>query len=191
MEQPFYKFLFSDLDGTIRQSKSDSDFIQSPFDQEPIPGAKEAIAAYKEKRWNILGITNQGGVEAGHKTIEACIAEQRQTLKLFPEMNEIFFCPDYAGKKCLRIRLNYPPATYSIEYIETWTTTYFREPGWGMIALAKQLYGIEEKRNCSYLMVGDREEDKGCAIGANVNFMWAKDWREKSLTEHYGQAANA
>jgi D-glycero-D-manno-heptose 1,7-bisphosphate phosphatase len=27
------------------------------------------------------------------------------------------------------------------------------------------------------LFVGDREEDRGCADGANVPFMWAKDWR--------------
>ena len=85
----FYKLLFLDLNDTIRKPKSLGKFIQSPFDQEPIPGAKEMIASYKEKRWIIIGVTNQGGVEVGHKTIEECIAEQRQALKLFPEWLEI------------------------------------------------------------------------------------------------------
>ncbi len=187
----FYKFLFLDLDGTIRKPKSLGELIQSPYDQEPIPGAKEMITSYKEERWIIIGVTNQGGVERGYKTIESCIAEQRQTLKLFPEMKEILFCPDRAGRECFQVRLNYPLATFPIEYVYACNATNFRKPGWGMIALTKQIYGIEKGHNFLALMVGDREEDKECAIGAEVDFMWAKDWREGLRTYAYYSSTNA
>jgi len=38
------KILFLDLDGTVRRTKSGAIFINDPYDQELIPGTKEAIA---------------------------------------------------------------------------------------------------------------------------------------------------
>lgn len=47
----------------------------------------------------IIGITNQGGVAAGFKTLEDTIAEQKRTLQLAPVITAIFLCPD-GGESC-------------------------------------------------------------------------------------------
>ena len=86
------KILFLDLDGTVRKTKSGATFINDPYDQELISGVEQAIARYKD--WKIIGITNQGGVAAKHKTLENCIVEQQQTLALIPQMCCIYLCPD-------------------------------------------------------------------------------------------------
>jgi D-glycero-D-manno-heptose 1,7-bisphosphate phosphatase len=84
------KVLFVDCDGTIRKPISDGIFISSPDDQKPLPGAVEAINHYKSIGYIIFGITNQGGVSAGHLTLLECIKIQQGTLTLFPEINSIF-----------------------------------------------------------------------------------------------------
>jgi D-glycero-D-manno-heptose 1,7-bisphosphate phosphatase len=91
--------LLVDLDGTIREPLSGQQYFQHPKDQRIIAGADVAIRAYKDD-WIIVGITNQGGVAAGYKSIQECIKEQQYTLELFPELREIYFCPDFEGKKC-------------------------------------------------------------------------------------------
>jgi D-glycero-D-manno-heptose 1,7-bisphosphate phosphatase len=88
------KLLLLDCDGTIREPASGGKFIQHPSDQRIIKGADQALAHYHKNEWQIVGITNQGGVAAGHKTIEDAIEEQLITLELFPEIEGIFFCPD-------------------------------------------------------------------------------------------------
>ncbi|NES64855.1 MAG: HAD-IIIA family hydrolase [Okeania sp. SIO2D1] len=162
--------LFLDLDGTIRHPKSGNKFISYPEDQRPIPEAKEAIADYASKGYLIVGITNQGGVAAGHKTQKSCIAEQQYTFKLFPQIHSILFCPDFAGNECWRCCRD--------EYYDC-SSTYpdligtYRKPGSGIlhhILISNEV----DPRNC--LMVGDRPEDEGCANAAGVEFLWAFQW---------------
>ncbi len=86
------KVLFLDLDGTVRRSKSGATFINDPYDQEMIPGVEDAIARYHD--YKIIGVTNQGGVKAGFKSLEDCFTEQKITLDLIPKMLMIFFCTD-------------------------------------------------------------------------------------------------
>ena len=93
------KLLILDLDGTIRKPKSSNKFIDKPDDQEPIKGAKEAVRKYSANGWHIYGCTNQAGVAAGYKSLEDCLQEQFNTLKLFPQMEAVFFCPNY-GETC-------------------------------------------------------------------------------------------
>lgn len=52
------KLLLLDLDGTIRQTKSAKKFINTPTDQEPIPGAIEAIDKYASDEYLIIGFSN-------------------------------------------------------------------------------------------------------------------------------------
>ena len=91
------KLLLVDCDGTIREPDSGEKFIQYPQDQRIIRGADKAIASYSPSEWTIVGITNQGGVAAGHKSLSDCCNEQRYTLELFPQISAIYFCPDYNG----------------------------------------------------------------------------------------------
>jgi len=115
-----------DMDGTIREPLSRQQYFQHPKDQRQLEGADTALAAYSDD-WLIVGITNQGGVEAG---TSPCIKEQQYTLQLFPELKEIYFCPDFAGKKCLR-----HPSTHN--HSKTKWSGQYRKPG----AAAEASYG--------------------------------------------------
>ena len=88
-----------DLDGTVRRSKSGATFINDPEDQELIPGVMDAMQAVSNAGHNMIAITNQRGVAAGHKSLEECICEQQITLSLTTHQNKhlldaIVLCPD-------------------------------------------------------------------------------------------------
>lgn len=160
-----------DCDGTIREPKGGAKFIQSPDDQQIIKGADAAIASWKQQGYAIVGITNQGGVAAKHKTLSEAIAEQRYTLNLFPLLSEIYFCPDYEGLICWRVTRD---GEFNIANENPNQEKYkFRKPGCGMILLASNLFA-GNLAEC--WMVGDSPEDEGAAVNAGVKFMWAGDW---------------
>ena len=168
------KILFLDLDGTVRKTKSGATFINDPYDQELIPGVQDAIA--RHHNWLIIGITNQGGVGAGYKSLESCILEQQQTLKLISAMSCIYFCPD-DGQKCFLVCDNNSPISY-LEIARPDLKGSFRKPNPGMIKLALERQK-SDKSIIQYMMVGDRTEDQECAANANIPFLWAKDWRRR------------
>jgi D-glycero-D-manno-heptose 1,7-bisphosphate phosphatase len=72
--------LLIDMDGTLRELLSGQQYFPNPKDQRIIEGAQIAIRAYKDD-WIIAGITNQGGVAAGHKSMQDCIKEPQALLK--------------------------------------------------------------------------------------------------------------
>lgn len=163
--------LILDMDGTVRVKRGGvpgdlkAGFIQTPDDQEIIPGAAKAIESYAQEGWLIMGASNQGGVEAGKKTLESCFEEQLYTLKLVPELHKIYFCPDYEGKQLgvvyrCHFNLQYPKGYLS-----------FRKPEPGMIQYIKLTHECDR-----VLFVGDRPEDEQAASKAGVDFQWAKDW---------------
>ena len=170
------KLLLLDLDGTVREPISDNTFITNPEDQRLIKGVEEKFKEYNY--WTVIGVTNQGGVAAGHKTLENCIAEQYFTLELAWRLEAILFCPDVEGKECWVVES---------EFLEPYCVTIrgynFRKPGAGMLDFAHRLTWNWEGKQASNsieesLMVGDIEEDKLAAKAANIPFMWAKDWRD-------------
>ncbi|MFM6404935.1 MAG: hypothetical protein ACKPGT_09860, partial [Microcystis sp.] len=55
----------------------------------------KTMQLYDQEGWIIIGITNQGGVAAGHKSLKSAIEEQRKTLEIFPLLSYIYFCPDF------------------------------------------------------------------------------------------------
>lgn len=165
------KILFLDLDGTVRRTKSGAIFINDPYDQELIPGTKEAIARYHN--WLIIGITNQGGVKAGLKTFDSCLEEQRNTLALIPAMVKIFFCVD-DGEGFYRLSRYRDRPLFSDRH---GAFGNFRKPNPGMVNFGKAFYGKAFYPGNEYMMVGDRPEDQQCAANANVPFMWAEDWK--------------
>lgn len=166
------KLLLLDKDGTLVTPKSGETFVQQPWDQEPLPGAKEAVSHYHQQGWKMAIISNQGGVEKGHKSLDNCILEMRFCLELFPEIEEAYFCPDFAGINCYRVwrddLIHYDADSYiSWEYN---LRGQFRKPNPGMIQLAQRLHVPDET-----WMVGDRSEDEEAAV--SVNFMAADVWR--------------
>ncbi|MDF0556372.1 HAD hydrolase-like protein [Kamptonema sp. UHCC 0994] len=167
------KFFFFDLDGTLRQPKSGAKFINKPDDQEPISGAQEAVKYYSDRGFICIGITNQGGVAAGHKSLESAIEEQRITLQLFPELSEIFFCPNYEGDICWQLSHDNVPLEFSNPVSGDGSTISCRKPGHGMIAIASSNFCSPEELQRDCWMVGDRPEDQQCATSAGINFIWA------------------
>lgn len=155
--------LFCDLDGTLRQPADDSKFINSLNNQRVIDGVFEAINRYKD--YKIIGITNQGGVEAGFKSLDDCIQEQLYTMHLIDRLSCVYFCPD-SGNTCYLVERT----GLNIKYNDF---TDFRKPGSGMIRLACS--HISHFNNI--LMVGDRQEDFDCAADAKIHFQWAHIWR--------------
>lgn len=172
--------LILDMDGTVRIKKGGTPgdikagFISHPEDQEIIPGAAKAIEVYAKEGWLIVGVSNQGGVAAGKKTMRSCSVEQQNTVKLCPEISRIFFCPDYEGKQLFvayssHVRLiSYPTHVF---YQEGMQFSSFRKPEPGMIEWIK---AVEEPDKI--LFVGDRPEDEQAAEKAGIDFQWAKDW---------------
>jgi len=162
------KIIFFDLDGTLRQTKSGKTFINEPEDQQPIEGTQKALSYYQEKGFLLIGITNQGGVAAGHKSLQSAIEEQRITLELFPELSEIFFCPNW-GESCYQLSRGNQPLEFSAPLSGDGTAISCRKPGHGMLLTATR--PLAELKDC--WMIGDRPEDQQCAEAAGVKFVWA------------------
>lgn len=166
------ELLLLDLDGTVREPLDGHKFIQRPHAQQIITQAKGAIDYFHLQGWKIVGITNQAGVAAGKKSLSSCIKEQEYTLTLLPEIEEIYFCPDFEGKKCFGVTRR-EVQDYS-QYPQSGT---FRKPGHGMLSLAIQRHQADIT-----LMVGDSPEDRAAAVAAGIRFQQAQSWR------HYGDA---
>lgn len=167
--------LLLDQDGTTRETISGKPFINEPDDQKIIDGVAAALSPYVT--WTKIGITNQGGVGSGFKTLENAIAEQQRTLELLPVLDAILFCPDMDGKSCWVVE---PESAQP--YCVTMLGVDFRKPAPGMLHFARRLaWGWTGKiatnsiEECLY--VGDREEDELAATAAGVSFMWADQWR--------------
>lgn len=160
--------LLLDMDGTVREPLDGHKFIQRPRDQRIIAKAQPAIAYYAAMDWKIVGVTNQGGVASGKKSLQSCIKEQEYTLVLLPDIEEIYFCPDFGGKKCYcvtRDRVH--------DYSKEQESGTFRKPQPGMLKLAIRMHQQDV-----VLMVGDRPEDKAAAQAAGVRFQQAQGWRQ-------------
>jgi D-glycero-D-manno-heptose 1,7-bisphosphate phosphatase len=162
------KIIFFDLDGTLRETKSGKTFINEPEDQQAIAGTQKALQYYSSKGFTCIGITNQGGVAAGHKSLQSAIEEQWITLQLFPELSEIFFCTTYEGECCYQISQTKKEALLLAAPIHKDVSVSCRKPNYGMLLLAAK---GNIWKNC--FMIGDRAEDQQCAEAAGVNFIWA------------------
>ncbi|MEG4327903.1 HAD-IIIA family hydrolase [Microcoleus sp. herbarium5] len=162
------KIIFFDLDGTLRETASGKTFINEPTDQKAIQGTQKALAYYQEKGFICIGITNQGGVAAGHKSLQDAIEEQRITLELFPELLVIYMCADKGDTIQVVGRENITNHNFKrSDFYES-----FRKPGKGMIQYAfADLYNSEISSDS--WMIGDRPEDEACAAAAGVKFIWA------------------
>ena len=88
------KIRLFDVDGTIRTTSSGKGFINEPHDQELLPRVGKRIQLLAYEGFECIGVTNQGGVKAGYKTLRSCILEQRRTLEICPGLEKIYFSVD-------------------------------------------------------------------------------------------------
>jgi len=174
------KILFCDLDGTLRTTLSGETFAKHPRDYKIIPGTASKLNQLITKGWKIHGISNQGGVNAGHKSIEDCVHEMFYAMDLFPQLYSILFCPDYEGQKCLEVqRMN----IYHIKNLQNVSREFpvligsYRKPKAGMLEIILKRENMRPPFDSDeLLMVGDRPEDERAANAIGAPFMWADDW---------------
>lgn len=165
-----------DLDGTLREPLSGHEFAQHPKDYKIIDGVYEAIDRVGEWPDNrFWGVSNQGGVAAGRKTLDDCFAEMVYTLQLAPFLETIVFCPDYEGAVLWVVSARNARARDQSDFYPGLAGAY-RKPGAGALKFATRSTGFDGFEH-DVVMVGDRPEDEEAAAAAGVNFISAESWR--------------
>lgn len=96
------KLVILDRDGTIN---SDSDeFVKSPEEWLPLPGALEAIARLNHAGWHVVIASNQSGLGRGLFDVASLNAMHTKMLKLLAakggRIDAIFYCPHTAEDDC-------------------------------------------------------------------------------------------
>jgi hypothetical protein len=76
------KILFCDVDGTLTGTVSGATFKSNPRDVLVLPGVVNALAHCAKEGYLMVGISNEGGVGAGRKKLEAAFEEKQYTCLL-------------------------------------------------------------------------------------------------------------
>lgn len=152
-----------DFDGTIRHGRNGT-FINQIDEILLYEGVEEILWNYRDEGYLILGITNQGGVAYGFKSIAQVQEEIDATLALFErspfhDVQLSVLHPD--GHKAPFNR-----------------RSLLRKPDTGMLAVCEarmfQQGIIIDWENS--IFVGDRPEDEECAHKAGIRFVWAHNF---------------
>ena len=96
------KLVILDRDGTIN---SDSDeFVKTPEEWLPLPGALEAIARLNHAGWQVVIASNQSGLGRGLFDVVSLNAMHAKMQKLLAvqggRIDAVFFCPHTAEENC-------------------------------------------------------------------------------------------
>jgi len=96
------KLVILDRDGTINEDRDD--FVKSPDEWVPLPGALEAIARLNHAGWHTVIATNQSGLGRGTfdmVTFNAMHTKMNQMLaKQGGRIDAVFFCPHAPDESC-------------------------------------------------------------------------------------------
>ena len=96
------KLIILDRDGTINEDRDD--YVKSPEEWIPIPGALEAIARLNHAGWHTVVATNQSGLGRGlfdMSTLNAMHVKMNQMLaKQGGRIDAVFFCPHAPADAC-------------------------------------------------------------------------------------------
>lgn len=96
------KLCILDRDGTINQDSLE--YIKSPEEWEPLPGALEAIARLNHAGWHVVVASNQSGLGRGLfdvTQLNAMHAKMHTMLAAVgAKVDAIFFCPHSPDEKC-------------------------------------------------------------------------------------------
>lgn len=145
------KAIFLDRDGTIN---SDVGYLSRKEDIEILPGAADALAAFKDLGFLNIIITNQSGVARGLITESELKSIHDEFLRILNHggkilIDDIFYSPYYADGVI---------EEYSIQH-DT------RKPGTGMIEAAVKKYNINLNES---FFIGDSLVDMQCAQNSGV-----------------------
>jgi D-glycero-D-manno-heptose 1,7-bisphosphate phosphatase len=96
------KLVILDRDGTVNEDRDD--FVKSPEEWVPLPGALEAIARLNHAGWHTVLATNQSGLGRGlfdMAMLNAMHARMNQMLaKHGGRIDAVFFCPHAPEDQC-------------------------------------------------------------------------------------------
>lgn len=96
------KLLILDRDGTIN-SDSD-DFVKTPEEWIPLPGALEAIARLNHAGWHVVVASNQSGLGRGLFDVASLNAMHAKMSKMLAaqggRVDAVFYCPHTADEDC-------------------------------------------------------------------------------------------
>ena len=96
------KLVILDRDGTINQDSDD--YIKSPEEWIPLPGALEAIARLNHAGWQVVVASNQSGLGRGlfdMATLNAMHAKMNKHLSAVGgRIDAVFFCPHGPEDEC-------------------------------------------------------------------------------------------
>lgn len=96
------KLVILDRDGTI--NRASEEFVKSPEEWHPLPGALEAISRMNHAGFHVVLATNQSGLGRGLFDMAALNAVHAHMLKtlaaLGGRIDAIFYCPHTAEEAC-------------------------------------------------------------------------------------------
>lgn len=96
------KLVILDRDGTI--NRDSDDFVKTPEEWLPLPGALEAIARLNHAGWHVVIASNQSGLGRGLFDVASLNAMHAKMNKLLAaqggRIDAIFYCPHTAEDGC-------------------------------------------------------------------------------------------
>ena len=138
------KLVILDRDGTI--NRASDQFVKSPEEWEPLPGALEAIGRLNHAGYHVVLASNQSGLGRGLLDMAALNAVHDTMTKALARVgarvDAIFYCPHAADEAC-----------------------HCRKPEPGMILRAAREHGLSLAHS---FMVGDKPSDIEAARAAGV-----------------------
>ena len=96
------KLVILDRDGTINADSTE--FIKTPDEWQPLPGALEAIARLNHAGWHVVVASNQSGLGRGLFDVDSLNAMHAKMHKLLAavggRVDAVFYCPHTPDDKC-------------------------------------------------------------------------------------------
>ena len=151
-EMPVRRTAFLDRDGVINRVPP-SGHLCSPDEFEFLPCVPAACHMLIEKGFDIVVVTNQGGIARGYYTMDDYLSVNHKMLSLFHaegiEILDVFFSPYH------------PVCDPKYAEFREW-----RKPAAGMMFAAREKYGIHLPDS---ILVGDMESDIEAANNAGIS----------------------
>jgi D-glycero-D-manno-heptose 1,7-bisphosphate phosphatase len=143
------KLVILDRDGTINEDSAD--FVKTPDEWTPLPGALEAIAKLNHAGWHVVIASNQSGLGRGLFDVSTLNAVHAKMHKLLAQVggrvDAVFYCPHTSDDAC-----------------------HCRKPEPGLFEQIGERYGHDLH---GVPMVGDSERDllAGVAVGCEPHLV--------------------
>jgi len=122
------KYLLIDMDGTVRDTipaptPSNPNDRRPPFLEEEvkiIDGVPEKLQEWVDKGWQIIGVSNQSGVEKRVVTEEQVEIVAAHTMDLMGIYFPFYFAPNKRDKNSNKLHLRKPETGMALEAINDW-----------------------------------------------------------------------